>query len=53
MGVVGAVVECGVWVWGIWGEIVTLYKLKAITTTADQNNLDLRDPLERYSIFLI
>lgn len=28
---------------GGFGERVTLYKLKAITTTADQNNLDLRD----------
>ncbi|XP_044919373.1 uncharacterized protein LOC123387279 [Mustela putorius furo] len=33
---------------GFGGEMVTLYKLKAITTTADENNLDLRDPLERY-----
>ena len=32
---------------------VTLYKFKAITTAADPNKVDLRDPLKDRSIFLI
>ena len=34
-------------------QAVTLYKFKAITSAADQNKVDLRDALERYSIFLL